>query len=277
VSEFYNQTRRSKSLPLALLRRGRLLGIAICYLLRRSDLAREGLENSGSHRFADHIYRGVPSGEGALGRWLDSRLLALPAAQSFRNRFLAARDELAGFLRGRAGCALDVLSVPCGIPRELVEGAALAREQGTPLQHVRFHGLDLDPEVLEQARLFCHAAGLNQFMPHQGDALNLLSYPAPLDFVTSTGLAEFLNDRQLTQMYKAIFTSLGSGGIFVTSGMQRRWFSHYLLRIAELRVYYRDADHLKRLAHSAGFRKVTARYDALGIQTILVAQKMSGI
>jgi hypothetical protein len=59
--------------------------------------------------------------------------------------------------------------------------------------------------------------------------------------------------------------------------MQRRWFSHYLLKIAELRVYYRDADHLKRMAHWAGFRKVTARYDALGIQTILVAQKMGGL
>jgi extracellular factor (EF) 3-hydroxypalmitic acid methyl ester biosynthesis protein len=273
MTKFYNRTRRSKSLPLALLRRGHLLGIALYYLLRRSDLAREGLENSGSYRFADHIYRAAPSGAGALGRWLDSRLLALPAARSFRNRFLAARDELAGFLCRRSGSALDVLSVPCGIPRELVEGAALARERGAPLQRVKFHGLDLDPEVLEQAKLFAHAAGLNQFLEHQGDALSLESYPAPVDFVTSTGLAEFLNDQQLAQLYKTISASLRSGGIFVTSSMQRRWFSHCLLKIAELRVYYRDADHLQQLACSAGFRQVTVRYDALGIQTILVAEK----
>src|SRR5215469_7177430 len=111
MSEFHNRTRRSKSLPLALLRRGHLLGLVLYYLLRRSSLAREGLENSGSYRFADHIYRGVPSGSGRFGPWLDSRLLALPAARSFRNRFFAARDELAAFLCRRAGSALDVLSV----------------------------------------------------------------------------------------------------------------------------------------------------------------------
>jgi hypothetical protein len=273
MSEFHNRTRRSKSLPLALLRRGHLLGIVLYYLLRRSSLAREGLENSGSYRFADHIYRGVPSGSGRFGPWLDSRLLALPAARSFRNRFFAARDELAAFLCRRAGSALDVLSVPCGIPRELVEGAALARKRGATLERVTFHGLDLDPEVLEQARLFANGDGRNQFLVHQGDALNLKSYPGPFDFVTSTGLAEFLDDEQLTELYRAVSASLRSGGLFVTSGMRRRWLSHYLLKIAELRVHYRDRDLLKRLALDAGFRQVKARYDALKIQTILVAEK----
>jgi SAM-dependent methyltransferase len=273
VTEFYNRTRRSKSLPLALLRRGRLLEIGLYYLLRRSDLAREGLENSGSYRFADHIYRGVPSGSGSLGRWLDSQLLALPAARSFRNRFLAARDELAGFLCRHSGEVLDVLSVPCGIPRELVEGAALACERGADLERARFHGLDLDPGVLEQANLCAQAGGLNRFLVHLGDALSPASYPGPVDFVTSTGLAEFLDDQQLTELYAAVFSALRPGGTFVSSSMQRRGFSDYLLKIAELRVHYRDAEQIERLAQSVGFRQVTTRHDSLGIQTILVAQK----
>ena len=273
MTEFYNRTRRSKSLPLALLRRGRLLEVGLYYLLRRSDLAREGLENSGSYRFADHIYRGVPSGAGALGRWLDSRLLALPAARSFRNRFLAARDELAAFLCRHSGGALDVLSVPCGIPRELVEGAALARGRGANLQRVRFHGLDLDPEVLERATASAQAGDLNPFLVHQGDALSPVSYPGPFDFVTSTGLAEFLNDQQLTELYAAIFAALRPGGTFISSSMQRRGFSDYLLKIAELRTHYRDAEQIGRMAHSTGFREVATRHDSFGIQTILVAQK----
>jgi extracellular factor (EF) 3-hydroxypalmitic acid methyl ester biosynthesis protein len=273
VTEFYNRTRRSKSLPLALLQRWRLLEIGLYYLLRQSDLAREGLENSGSYRFADHIYRGVPSGAGALGRWLDSQLLALPAARSFRNRFLAARDELAGFLCRHSGEALDVLSVPCGIPRELVEGAALARRRGAHLQQVRFHGLDLDPEVPEKATVCAQAGDLDPFLVHQGDALSPASYPRPVDFVTSTGLAEFLNDQQLTELYSAIFAALRQGGTFVSSSMQRRGFSDYLLKIAELRVHYRDAEQIGRLAHSVGFREVATRHDSLRIQTILVAKK----
>src|SRR5207244_10535880 len=49
------------------------------------------------YRFADHIYRNVPSGRGRFGRWLDAKFLAMPAVKSFRNRFLAARDELCQF------------------------------------------------------------------------------------------------------------------------------------------------------------------------------------
>src|SRR5713101_5080151 len=116
--ELYNRTRSSRSIPLGLLKRGRLLELPLYYVLRQSDLAHEGFENSGSYRFADHIYRDVPSGRNAFGRWLDARLLGLPAVRSFRNRFLAARDELADFLQQHSGEALHVLSVPCGIPRE---------------------------------------------------------------------------------------------------------------------------------------------------------------
>ena len=53
------------------MRRGRLLDIPLYFVLRSSDLAREGLDHSGSWRFADHIYKGEPSGWGPLGRWLE--------------------------------------------------------------------------------------------------------------------------------------------------------------------------------------------------------------
>ena len=94
----YNRTPRPPSIPLSLVRRGRILDLPVYWLLRLSDLAREGLDHSGSFRFADHIYRGQPSGRTALGRWLDALLLSLPAAQSFRFRYLAARDEIVSFV-----------------------------------------------------------------------------------------------------------------------------------------------------------------------------------
>src|SRR5437773_12430263 len=80
--ELYNRTRSSRSIPLGLLKRGRLLELPLYYILRESDLAREGFENSGSYQFADHIYRNVPSGKNRFGRWLDAQLLALPAVCS---------------------------------------------------------------------------------------------------------------------------------------------------------------------------------------------------
>ena len=273
MAEFYNRTRRSQSIPLSLLKRGHLAGLLLYYLLQGSDLAREGFENSGSYSFADHIYRNVPSGRNALGRWVDVRLLAMPAVRSLRNRFLAARDELGHFLCQRSGAELSILSVPCGIPRDLVEGAAIARQRGADLSKVTFHGLDLDPEVLRKAARFAEENGLKDFRVREGDALCGSSYPAATDFIGSTGLAEFLDDEKLGILYGRAFATLRPGGVFLSSGMQRRVISEYLLKIAELRVHYRSAERLAGLARAAGFQEVSAHNDDLGIQSILVARK----
>ena len=273
TAEFHNRTRKSESIPRTLFRRGRWLDIPLYYLLRSSDLAREGLENSGSYRFADHIYRNVPSGTNALGRWIDARLLAMPSVRSFHSRFLAARDELAHFLCEHSGTALDVLSVPCGIPRELTEGFALARQQCADASRVVFHGLDLDRELLGYADVFAREHGINNFQMHHGDALSRSSYPSHADFVTSTGLADFLDDEKLLTLYACVHEVLRPGGTFVSSGMQRHRAAEYLLQIAEIRAHYRDHKKLEALARAAGFQNVTTRYDALGIQCILIAKK----
>ncbi len=276
MTEYHNRTRRSQSIPRTLLTRGRILEIPLYYALRLSDLAREGLDHSGSHRFADHIYRNRPSGRGPIGRWLDARMLDLPAVRSFRSRYVAARDELRAFLVERVDARSGpshILSVPCGIPRELADGARLAQAQRPDaLRSVTFHGLDLDATVLSEAATFMRERGLN-FVAHRGDALERGSYQGMFDFVTCTGLAEFLDDMQVEQLYGIFFAILKPGGTLVTSGMQRRRVSDYLLRLAEIRTSYRNARELERLARRHAFTTVRTRTDQLGIQTILTAQK----
>src|SRR5437870_7886073 len=114
MERFFNRTRASASIERKLLRQGRPLAVLVYWLVGGSDLGREGIEHSGSYRFADHIYRNVPSGRGRFGRWLDAKFLAMPAVKSFRNRFLAARDELCQFLTEHAGDGkkLDILTAP---------------------------------------------------------------------------------------------------------------------------------------------------------------------
>lgn len=276
TARLHNRTRQSASIPLALLRRGRVLDIPLYYLLRLSDLAREGLERSGSHRFADHIYRNEPSGRGAVGRWLDARLLGLPAARSFRSRYLAARDEVAAFVLERlkhSGTApVRVLSVPCGIPRELIDAADVVRRQYGELPAcIEFHGIDLDPDVLAEACAFARGHGVHNFRAHHGDALARSTYPESVHCITCTGLAEFLDDEELTRLYRVCFAALEPGGLFITSGMQRRRLSDYMLRLAEVRTHYRGPEDLARLARQLPFRDVRLRGDEVGLQTILTA------
>jgi SAM-dependent methyltransferase len=274
VAEFYNRTRRSSSITGKLLRSGRVLELPVYWLLRTSDLAREGFENSGSYRFADHIYRDQPSGSHGIGRWLDKRILRMRATESFRSRFFMARDELFHFLRERSAdqAHVDILSVPCGIPRELVAAVQKFCAAGGVTGGIRFHVLDLDDDVLGQATTFARQHGIT-LTTHSGDALDLRTYAGEFDFIASTGLGEFLDDEQLASLYAVFKRVLRPGGVMVTSAMRRLRFSDYLLRLAELHVHYRVAEDLAGIARRAGFVRLSTSVDRHGIQSFLKATK----
>lgn len=251
-----------------------MLELPVYWLLRTSDLAREGFENSGSYCFADHIYRDEPSGSHGIGRWLDKRILSMRATESFRSRFFMARDELFRFLLERSAnqARCDVLSVPCGIPREFVAAVEKFRAAGGVTTGIRFHGLDLDDDVLHQAKSFACGHGIT-LTTHHGDALDPGTYAGEFDFITSTGLGEFLDDEQLASLYEVFNHILRPGGVMVTSAMRRLRFSDYLLRLAELHVHYRSAEDLAAIARRAGFIRLTTSADRHGIQGFLRATK----
>ena len=284
MTTLHNRTRLSDSIPRRLLREGKLHLLPVYALMRTSDLGREGIENSGSYRFADHVYRNEPSGRFGVGRALDAMLLRMRGARSMRNRLHHAQQEIIGAARAfEARAASDptvrtapfrVLSVPCGIARELV---LVARELGKELPGVytrsTFFGVDLDPVPLELSR---EIAGANDhFFFIRGDALERKTFPSELDVIVSTGLGEFLSDELLVKFYKNCHDCLRVGGTFVTSSMQRDRIADYLMRqLAELHTHYRRSDEIIRWLHTAGFHEVATRQDDVGLQTLVVARKV---
>ena len=131
--------------------------------MRTSDLAREGIENSGSYRFADHVYRNEPSGRFGIGRALDAMLLRMRArpvdAEPLPPR--AGRDPYAARVFASRSAAdpvavtapFRVLSIPSGIARDLVlAGQAVERELPGVYARSTFFGVDLDPAPVECSR-----------------------------------------------------------------------------------------------------------------------------
>jgi hypothetical protein len=276
------------SIPRRLARDGQLHLLPLYYVMRLSDLAREGIDNSGSYRFADHIYVGHPTGRTPLGRWIDARLLGMPAARAFRCRYQKASeivrrslrelpsDALAGSERTRLmQSSLRVLAIPCGIPRDILEVArTLRHEQPALLERLEYCGLDLDPQVLRLAGTLLRDSGLGNFRLHCGNALSAGNYPrGPFDLVISTGLGEFLNDNELVAFYGHIYQLLADGGLFYTSASARGRGSDALLRIAEILPQYRGAAELEPLIRGNAWREVTLTQDSTGLQTFLQAVK----
>lgn len=270
-----NRTRRSRSIPRKLMVEGAFHLLPVYYLLRLSDLAREGIEHSGSFRFADHIYRGQPSGRTPFGRWLDARLLALPAARAFRRRYELAADLLRSAAERHPATAgpLRVLAVPCGLPRDIVDmAAALATSNPGALARIEYHGLDIDPEVIAQARLMTFGRGLGATHFHIGNAFNANDYPSGrFQHVISTGLGDFLADDDLETLYRLVHRALAPGGTFFTSASDRDRRSDVLLQMAELSPHYRDAGDVERILRRFEWTGLDLVRDPSGLQTFVTA------
>ncbi|MGH9360942.1 MAG: methyltransferase [Thermoanaerobaculia bacterium] len=273
----HNRTRRSRSQPRKLLREGNLHLLPLYYLLNLSDLGREGIANSGSFRFADHIYVGKPSGRTQLGVWLDRRFLALPAAQAFRRRYLKAQGEIQRALEAFPPEVepLRLLAVPCGIPRDLAELAArLEREAPDLLRRLAYTGMDLDPELLAVAREFSRGLPLRALDFHLGNALLAEQYPpGPFHAVVSTGLGEFLSTTDLRRFYRNVHEILAPGGTFYTSATRKEGRSDALMRAFELITQYRSVDELDTILSELPWSRLTLVTDETGLQTFARAVK----
>lgn len=270
-----NRTRRSRSIPRKLMVEGAFHLLPVYYLLQLSDLAREGIEHSGSFRFADHIYRGQPSGRTPVGRWLDARLLAMPAARAFRRRFQFAAELLRAAAERHPATAgpLRVLAVPCGLPRDIVDVAStLTNSNPDALARIEYHGLDIDRQVIAQARLMTFGRGLGSTHFHVGNAFNANDYPpGRFNIVVSTGLGDFLADEDLEILYRLVHRALAPGGTFFTSASGRDRRSDVLLQMAELIPHYRDASDVERILHRFEWARLDIARDPSGLQTFVTA------
>lgn len=266
MSRYHNRTRAAPSIPARLFAEWKPHLVPLYYLLRLSDLAREGMEHSGSYRFADHIYGNMASGRLGMGWIIDRILLSLSSARSLRERYLQAK--LAIRSRVEAGGEVRVLSVPCGLARELFESYG---ELDAPQRaRLRCFGLDLDGDLVRQLRERVTREGLPFHFVH-GDAFEAEAYPpGHFDLIISMGFTEFLDDEGAVRHYAILRDRLAPSGTLFASGMRRHRISDFLLRhMADLHTHYRDAHQIESLCRAAGFRSVRNR--TFGLQTIAFA------
>jgi SAM-dependent methyltransferase len=240
------------------------------------------MEHSGSYRFADHMYRGVPSGRGWIGRWIDSALLKLPATRSMRQRCFESRDAmLQAFAAHRATQPSEhfrILTVPCGLPRDVRDFSTLiAQEDPAAPARIAYAGIDLDPEVIEAARAFLADSPIAEPDLRAGNALEASAYPVtPSHFIASTGLGEFLKDEDLARFYQNVFAALAPGGTFFTSAAAAGGGAKSLLEAFELNAQYRSSADIDQILAGQAWDSVEITRDSIGLQTFVRARKGVG-
>jgi SAM-dependent methyltransferase len=274
VSRLHNRTRETSDFQYRFRKSFRFDLLALYRLLQTSDLAREGMLHSGSFRFADHIYRNQASGRTFLGCWLDRLLLDFPSTRAMRSRFIKARNAifdtaLASYRSER----IEVLTVPCGIPRDYAEAIEnLHRTHPNIAGQMWYTGLDLDPAAIEEGRILLGSQANVAFV--QGDALDAQCFPINrFHCICSTGLGEFLTDEDLLTLYSNIYQSLARGGLFYTSALRAGRFAVLLMEKFELRATYRTQDQVRMLMGKLPWSELRFIEDRSGLQTYVYAWK----
>ena len=229
--------------------------------------------NSGSYRFADHIYRHQPSGRGPFGRWIDALFLAMPATQAFHRRYKRCQGELQQVAaKIPPPSPIRVLAIPCGIPRDIAEFCQGL--DGYLKSRIHYLGMDLDPELLKIAEDWVTPLGLGKFEFIRGNALLAEEYPKEsFDFVVSTGLGEFLKADEIKVFYRNVHRVLAPGGVFYTSATRYEKRSESFLKTFELLTQYRTIDHLDALLDKLPWRNLRLVQDETGLQTYVHAVK----
>jgi SAM-dependent methyltransferase len=139
---------------------------------------------------------------------------------------------------------------------------------------LEYVGIDLDPEVIAAARTFLKGSPRPHVDWKVGNALEAADYPAtPVDFISSTGLGEFLNDEDLATFYRNVFHALAPGGTFFTSAAAKGRGSEVLLRAFELDANYRTRADVKRILAMQSWASVEITQDSVGLQTFVRARK----
>jgi len=274
VSKLYNRTSETFDFRYRFRMLFRFDLLLLYRLLQTSDLAREGMLNSGSFRFADHIYRNQASGRTFFGRWLDRLLLDFPSTRAMRSRFIKAKNAIFDFALASYGSErIEVLTVPCGIPRDYAEAIKnLNRSNPDIVRRMCYTGLDLDPAAIAEGRVLLGSQANVAFI--QGDALDARCFPVDrFHCVCSTGLGEFLSDEDLFTLYSNIYQSLARGGLFYTSALRAGRFAVLLMEKFELRATYRTQDQVRMLMGKLPWSELRFIEDRSGLQTYVYAWK----
>ncbi len=169
-----------------------------------------------------------------------------------------------------------LLTVPSGLPRDVadfVDSIGASDEEARP--RIEYTGMDLDPVVLAAARDYLGHSAVPLAQWVEGDALAADSYPGgePFHFIASTGLGEFLDDRQLAQFYGNVHRRLAPGGVFFTSATAFEPRSDAMLRAFELQTHYRTRADIEPLLAACGWREVLWAQGPKGLQTFVQATK----
>ncbi len=254
-----SKTRQIDSIPLHVLRKGKIHLLPVYQLASLSSVGREIILNQGSARYQDLVYRNRPEGKFLLGKVFDSYLLGFPTAVGCRNRLAATQETLAKILDSSNDGRAQILDLACGYGHCLM--GTLVR---TKIDGVRGWGLDLDEKAIVIATSRAQEKGISNVSFHLGDVLHPEDYPVESpDIIVLSGIAQYLRYEERIELYHHVHRCLKKDGYLVTDYFcdwartpVQKWWKRITEEFLGTKLNWMDRADVEKMFSELPFREV---------------------
>jgi SAM-dependent methyltransferase len=279
TGKLVSRTRRIESIPLHLLKRGKVHLLPVYYMARMSRLGSELVLNQGSAEYQDLVYLNEPKGKLVIGKIFDRYLLNFPTARGCRSRLAATQETLEQMVSAHDASNLVILDLGCGYGHGLIAltESINNRKNGT----LSVYGMDLDERAVETASARAKEKGLANMTFTSGDALNPGDYPVrSADIVILNGLAQYLprDDRML--LYRNVHAVLKDNGYLLTDyfcnwarNRVQKWWKGISEQFLGVRLDWLNKDEVEAMFSELPFRNCRTWYSHDSLCLMVLAQK----
>ena len=208
---------------------------------------------AGDFLMMEHIYAGVPRGEGRFGEIVDQFCLERPGSRAIRNRRILLKDELLRLSGERTarGESTRIMNLACGPNRELFDFLAECDHS----EWIDALCVDIDPDALrhtnQHVNIFPHRASIRLMSENVikwalGRARHRIE---PLDIIYSSGLCDYLDPRLFRALINRCHQHLKPGGTLLLGNFTHYPDSLFLDKLLRWELIYRtEADLLDLFA-----------------------------
>lgn len=274
-----SKTRRIESIPLHLLKQGKVYLLPVYYLAKLSRLGSELILNQGSAEYQDLVYLNQPQGRFVIGKMFDKYFLDFPTARGCRSRLAAMQETLEHLVISSPTKNTVILDLGCGFARGLISITKLINDRG--YGSLSGYGLDLDEMAVKTASLRAREKGLTNLSFVVGDALEPRDYPVhSADIVVLNGMAQYLAYDERMRLYHNIHSVLNENGYLLTdyfcnwaTSPIQKWWKGISEQFLGARLEWLDKEEVEAMFTKLPFSRVKTWYSHDNLCLMVLAQK----
>jgi SAM-dependent methyltransferase len=237
----------------------------------QSPLVAESLARPGGWRSMEITYRNSSPID-----WFDRQaLLHTPTSMASRNRLKLITARLASLIAGYASTGdMAIIGVGAGPGRHVQ--TALVESQVDPAR-VTAWLIDRDDDAFAYGRALAARLEISRSVRFlKGDARRIReTLPSvSAQIVKVVGLAEYLSDSQLVELFAALRRVLAPDGALITHGfVDVHRNGPFLARVFDLHLIERDDKRMNAILKVAGFRVEECIVEPVGVYPIITARR----